>query len=566
MLTCLQIRNFALIDELELEFDQGLTVLTGETGAGKSILVGALGTGLGDRGDADRIRQGQERADISLEFTSDADAANWLQERDLITDSAGILLRRTVSRDGRSRAYINGMHVTVQDLRGLGEALIEIHGQHEHYSLLRKPVQRELLDEYAGLTEASRRVSALFSEYQSVQQAISELNSQVSDLDARRDLIQYQIEELDQLALEAHEWTDLDNEFQRLTHAGELIHEVDALINTLMEEGHLAEQVDKLRVDALRLAKLDAQLQSLPPMFEQAVIQLREAATELRRYQSALSVDDARLEWVTQRTEAIHRLARKHRVPPQELPAIHTQLRNQLAHSEDRDQQRLRLLQSRDDLLKRYRESAAALSAARQKHAPALGAAITAVLKTLGMPDGRIVVRIDPLDDGQPTSFGVDDVTFMVAANPDQDPRPLAKIASGGELSRISLAIEVILAQHLSPRTLIFDEVDTGIGGGVAEIVGLQLRALSEKHQVLCITHSPQIAALAHFHMKISKTRERNGTRTQVKTLTAQERQDELARMLGGQTITAETQALAVDLLARGQKRRGSARAKPVSS
>lgn len=565
MLICLQIRNFALIDELELDFGPGLTVLTGETGAGKSILVGALGTGLGDRGDVDRIRQGQERADVSLEFTSDGGVADWLQKRDLITDNTGILLRRVVSRDGRSRAYINGTNVTVQDLRGLGEALIEIHGQHEHYSLLRKSVQRELLDEYAGLTDASRHVSTLFAEYQRVQQSITELNSQVNDLGARRDLIHYQIEELDQLALEADEWTELDNEFHRLTHAGELINDVDALINTLTDEGHLAEQVDKLRVDALRLAKLDAKLQTLPPMFDQAVIQLREAAAELRRYHSALSVDDVRLEWVTKRTEAIHRLARKHRVPPQDLPAVHTQLRNQLAHSEDRDQQLARLLQSRDDLMNRYRESALALSAARRKHAPALGTAITAVLKTLGMPDGRILVRIDQLGDGQPTSFGDDDVTFMVAANPDQDPRPLAKIASGGELSRISLAIEVILAQHLSPRTLIFDEVDTGIGGGVAEIVGLQLRALSEKHQVLCVTHSPQIAALAHSHMKISKSRERDTTRTLVKTLTAEERQDELARMLGGQTITAETRAHAVDLLARGQKRRASAHAKPLN-
>lgn len=564
MLTRLHIRNFALIDELEIEFGPGLTVLTGETGAGKSILVGALGAGLGDRGDIERIRQGQERAEVTLEFVSDA-GARWLQERDLSTAADDVLLRRVLSRDGRGRAYINGSTVTVNDLRGLSEYVLDIHGQHEHYSLLRKPIQRGLLDEYAGLTQTCERVAEVYTEYQRLQQAIAELRNQPGNEDARRDLIRYQIEELNQLALGEGEWEELDSEFHRLTHAGERRLDVDTMLSTLTDNANvnLIEQIEKLRGDAARLAKLDIQLQTLPPMFDVASIQLREASAELRRYLSDLTVDEERLEWVAQRTEAIHRLSRKHRVAPPELSKLHTQLREQLAASENQDEKLEHLTRARDEVIQRYNGIAQDLSAARTHHAPELATAITAVLKTLGIPDGRFAIAIEPIGDGQPTTFGNEEVTFMVATNPGMDPRPLAKIASGGELSRISLSIGVILAQHLTPRTLIFDEVDTGIGGGIAEIVGLQLRALSETHQVLCVTHSPQIAALAHQHLKITKTHEQGATRIIVTELSHDDRQGELARMLGGQTITRETRAHAVDLLTRGQKRKSARTASP---
>ncbi len=550
----LQIHNFAIVDELELEIQSGMTALTGETGAGKSILIDALGLVLGDRADTQAIRAGAQRAEITAEFDlAGLDGVTaWLADNDFDADG-DCILRRVVSSDGRSKGYINGRSAPVATLRELGEQLVDIHGQHEHQSLLRRDAQRALLDHFGEHSEQVTAVRQAHADWQAAQERLTRLGGDPAERSARLDLLRYQVQELDTLALAEGELDALEAEHRRLANAGDLIQAGQRSLARLYDDDTSAHGLlSQVAADLERIGEHDARLQSASEMVANALIQCDEAVTSVRDYVEAAELDPARLEQVEQRLSAIHDLARKHRVEPSELPALVERLRgelDELEHADERAADAEREIAEREQA---YREAAAALHAARAAAAERLGTQVTEAMQGLGMAGGSFEVAVEPRTDDRFSAHGLDQIEFRVTANPGQPPAPLRRIASGGELSRISLAIQMIGSRRAGVPTQIFDEVDAGIGGAVAATVGDHLRELGEYYQVLCVTHLAQVAARGHHHLQVAKAAQTDQTQTQVAPLDEGDRVEEIARMLGGREITDQSRAHAREMLAGG--------------
>jgi len=553
MLKELHIRNLAIVEALELEFGPGMTVLTGETGAGKSILLDALGLTLGDRADSTLVRQGVKRAEVSAAFaTGDMDhIESWLEERELDGDGE-CLIRRTVGADGRSRAYINGQPVPVHLLKELGEQLVDIHGQHAHQSLMKRDAQRRLLDDYAGHDEPVAATAEAFRHWHSLQDEYEQLSRAAEERDARLELLRYQVQELQTLELQPDELEELDAEHQRLAHANRLLEGSQRAVAGLYEEENsITSHLDRLVLELQELQGYDSALAGPTEMLETAAIQTKEAATELRHYVAGLELDPQRLEWVEQRLGEIHELSRKHRTEPEKLPELLTRLEEELESLEGADARLEGLAEEIDAARNTYLQQANALSDSRRKAAEKLSKQVTEQIRGLGMGEGRFELVVEPLDEADAGPHGLDRIEIRVTANPGQPLRPLNKVASGGELSRISLAIQICTTGQGGIPTLIFDEVDVGVGGAVAEMVGRLLRQLAGERQILCVTHQAQVAALGHQHMRVTKQFEGEQTTTTISELALDDRVEEIARMLGGLEITEQTEAHAKELIGR---------------
>jgi DNA repair protein RecN (Recombination protein N) len=553
MLVHLQIRDFAIIDAVELELEGGLTALTGETGAGKSIVVDAVMLALGARASADAVRHGAERAEITATFEIAGNAAvrRWLEEQSVDAEGGEIVLRRVLGRDGRSRQYVNGQALPAQPVRELGELLIEIHGQQEFQSLVRRDAQRALLDAHGGHDALLAPVAQAAGEWRDLQEERAALADRARDRAARLELLRYQAGELEALALAPGEVASLSEERTRLANRGRLAEAAQAALALGYEgDGADAHALAARAATQLRAAAaLDARLGEPLGFLEESVIGLAEAGARLSSYLEALDADPARQESVERRLAAIEELARKHRVGAQALPQQLDRLREEQAALEQ-SEQRLGGLDERIALaLARYREAAGRLSAARQSAARKLGGAVTALMRRLGMPGGRFDIALESGAGDQPAAGGDERVEFLVSANAGQPVRPVAKVASGGELSRISLAVQVAGAARHDTTCMIFDEVDAGIGGGVAEIVGRALRDLGGRGQVLCVTHLAQVASQAHRQLRVTKLSDGRTSRTAVAALARDERVEELARMLGGVEITRKARDHAREML-----------------
>ncbi|KGE79221.1 DNA repair protein RecN [Halomonas salina] len=556
MLTELAIRDFAIVDHLELELGGGMTAITGETGAGKSILLGALGLCLGERADAGSVRHGAERADLSARFDIAAlpAAREWLAGRELPEDDC--LLRRVVTRGGRSKAWINGQPATVADLKALGGHLIEIHGQHAHQALLGEETHLRLLDDFAGHDDAVTALAETFREWREAKRRLKRLAEDGDELRARRQLLRYQVEELDQLALAEDELSGLEAEQEELAHAEERLREAQFAATCCDgEEGGalplLQQAVNHL--SALPGSDRGALAEALT-MLGDACIQVEEAGRELNHFAAGVELDPERLAWVEERLGEVHRIARKHHISPEELVALHQRLAAELAELEDGGDDLEALAAEVDALEAHWRDQAEAVSATRRAAAARFGSAVQDQLAFLAMGKARFEVEVSERD--APAPEGLDRVRFLISANPGQPARPLAKVASGGELSRVSLAIQVVAAQHSTIPSLVFDEVDVGVSGATAEIVGQLLRRLGGNGQVMTVTHLPQVAAQAHQHLHIAKQAEDDTTLTRMALLDEAGRVGELARMLGGMTLTDQTLAHAREMLDASQRAR----------
>jgi DNA repair protein RecN (Recombination protein N) len=555
MLTSLTIKNYAIIDKLELEFADGMTALTGETGAGKSILLGALGLVLGDRADSDSIKQSSDHADITAGFdTRNIPAAShWLDEHELDEDD-DCIIRRRVNRDGRSRAFINGNPVNVQTLRELGELLIDIHGQHEHQSLMKSAAQRQLLDDYANHQKLLDQVQHNYNELRETEHTFKQLQQDTNDRANRIDLLSFQTQELDTLALAENEYRELNDKHSRMANAEKISAAIYRAIDELYanDDSNILSQLAHHLSALTEIAEIDSAIQPAIDMIQDASVQLEESVSNLRDYIHGVELDPAELATVEQRIQSILDLARKHRVEPEQLPAIHQKLESELNNITHADERLEQLRQQHAALAKQYATNAQKLSNSRSKAAKKLNKEITSAMQTLGMKGGRFLIEVSSNDDAI-SAYGIDKVEFTVSANAGQACKPLARVASGGELARISLAIQMITAAQCRIPTMIFDEVDSGVGGSIAEIVGKQLRLLGQTNQVLCITHLPQVASQAHQHLRVQKKSEQEHTQTNVYPLNQNERIKEIARMLSGVEITEQSLAHAEDMIARAQ-------------
>ena len=559
MLMNLQVRDFAIVDRIDIEFEPGMIVLTGETGAGKSILVDALGLVLGERGSAQLVRDGAKRAEFAAEFdvSSLPVVATWLDEQALDLEDE-CLLRRVINADGRSRAFINGNSVPLSQLKALGDLLLDIHGQHFHQSLGRRDIQRELLDHFGGLLDDRAIVATHYIEWKALSDRVVELTSAEADRASRLDLLTFQLQELDSLALEDGEVDALGSERQKLQNSGKLAEGVSRALDGLFDRE--VGNANSLVADALRsveqLVEFDRSLEPVLEMLNSASIQVTEAADTLRRYSEAIDMDPARRDWVEERLDAIQTISRKHRVSADELPELVDSMRaehDELSRAEERGRELEELAAAART---EYLKHAKSLSKARRKAASGFAAAVTDAMHGLGMPGGVFQVGLTALKEDAARSWGLDQIEFLISANPGQAPQSLAKIASGGELSRMSLAIQVIASDGSAIPTMVFDEVDSGVGGGVAEMVGRRLQELGANRQVLCVTHLPQVASLADQHFRISKVTDGKSTRTRVSPLAEDERIEELARMLGGVEITRKTLEHAAEMLAGARRKR----------
>ncbi len=546
MLRTLSIRDFVIVDTLELEFESGFTVFSGETGAGKSILIDALALVLGERGDAGMVREGRPRADISAEFTSDAAAEHWLQENELADDGRA-LLRRVIDASGRSKAWINGSPATFAQLRELGDHLVDIHGQHAHQLLLRSGAQRVMLDDQAHLSTQAVAVADAHHAWRALCAQVVRFETDARAVEIEREQLAWQVEELERLAIKAGEWETIGDEHSRLAHAAALIEGARTSVDALSEaDGAIASQLSTIIHRLEQLTAIDPLLRPTLEALEPARIEISEAARMLNDYLSRVELDPARLVDVEARIDAIHTMSRKFRIAPEAM-----------AHELDAKKTRLAALEGASDIdalraheaaaAAHYRSAAETLSSRRAIAAKQLADAITEAMQSLNMTGGRFEIALLP---GEPTAHGLEDIEFRVAAHPGSTPRALAKVASGGELARISLAISVIASVAMTVPTLIFDEVDSGIGGAVAEVVGRLLRTLGETRQVLCVTHLPQVAALGNDHFAVRKETDDEFALTRIEKLDGATRVDEVARMLGGLAITSTTRKHARELLA----------------
>lgn len=552
MLTHIYIRDFAIIETLDLELESGMTALTGETGAGKSILVDAIGLVLGDRADSGGVRYGAESAEIilSVDINSTPMAKTWLKNQAL--DNGDVcILRRVISTTGKSRAWINGSPSTLGVLRQLGEQLVEIHGQHEHQSLMKKEKQRYLLDDFADNAVSLGKLKKSYQAWKSVNDQFEQLTNQSSDHQAKLDLLRFQTQELDRLQLEEHEVQALDKEFTKLANAEQLLavsqHSVQQLYDD--DERSMYSQLSHIVTNVEQQKTLDDAFDEPHELLVSAQIQLQEATELLRQYQDSIELDPERLSWVESRISEVNNLARKHQITPNALYDKWNELNAALAELDSGDYDLEALEMKREATRVAYLMQAKKLHKKRQAAAKKLGIGVSEAMQKLGMQRGIFNVKVTFLGDGTPSVHGMDNVEFEVSANPGQPLKPLVKVASGGELSRISLAIQMIAAQQVTLPALIFDEVDSGIGGGTAEVVGQQLRSIGNSVQVLCVTHLPQVASKAHHHYKVTKIKEISSTSTGMIKLAGQPRTEEIARMMGGIDITESTLTLASEML-----------------
>lgn len=554
MLRRLSIRDFVLVDRLELEFATGFGALTGETGAGKSILVDALAFVLGERADSGLLRSGAERMEVAAEFDGAegghaTDLAAWLRDNDFAPADVGepLLLRRVLDGNGRSRSYINGSAATLQQLRQVAEWLVDIHGQHAHQSLLRHEVQRHLVDAHGGAGDLARQVASAWKSWRDAQSALEAAARGGEALRREREQLEWQVQELEALGFSPEEWSELNQEHRRLSHAASLLEGAQFSLGLLSE----GEEACEARIGAVAsrledLSEYDPALAEVLALVQSAQAELGEGVSALRRYGDRVDLDPQRLREVEGRLEGVISLARKYRVTPEGLPDL-------LAESQARlqalgDAANLEVLESRAQAAAaHYRELAQGLSLARQTAAQDLSAAVSASMQELALGGGRFQVALVPQEEG--SASGLEQVEFRIAGLAGNEPRPLAKVASGGELSRISLAIQVVTSRQASVPTLIFDEVDVGIGGGVAEVVGRLLHRLGEERQVLCVTHLPQVAARADWQWQVAKSRSGETVTSRVSVLDKSGRVEEIARMLGGVEITATTRRHAKELL-----------------
>src|SRR5690554_825627 len=555
MLTQLTVSNYAIAERVELQFNRGMTALTGETGAGKSIVLDALGLAMGGRADAGAVRHGAKRADITASFDISRipEARSWLENHEL-DDKDDCILRRTISKDGRSKAFINGQPCPLSQLKELGGLLMDIHSQHQHQSLLRKETHRKLLDEFAGAESLADETRSAWKAWHLTRQKLQQRQQNADEAEARLQLLRYQVEELDRLALGEDEQTTLEAEQAQHSQA-------DAVLHSSHQAALLCTEDEVSAADLVRQAL--HQLEQLPvdvpaltdtiQMLNEAQIQISEAGDNLRRFVDDYEADPARLAEVEERLSAIYQMARKHRITPEELPELHQRLSQELAELDGGEGSLEQLQAELENQRARFDALATKLTETRHNAAMELDQRIARELAQLSMPSVQFVSHLNRNGDDEPAPHGMEEVEFLVSANPGQPARSLAKVASGGELSRISLAIQVVVAQTSTTPTLVFDEVDVGIGGGTAEVVGRLLRSLGENGQVLCVTHLPQVAAQCHQHLFVSKFTQQDATYSRIEPLDDQGRISEVARMLGGVDMTEQTIAHAREMFVKGQ-------------
>lgn len=556
MLVHLSVHNYAIVEHLDLELAGGMSVITGETGAGKSIMLDALGLTLGDRADSSVVRPGADKADIlaSFDLHDIPEARTWLAERDLDNDGPCIL-RRVITAEGRSRAYINGTPCPQGDLKTLGELLIDIHSQHEHQSLLKLDTHRRLLDEFASASELARQVQLAAQRWKQTRQELERLSRSGEEQRARHQLLSYQLEELENLALGESELDQLEQEHKNLSNAESLLAGCRQVLD-MCSESDAGNVLSALTSSLNRLTAFNTQQGAIAEavnLLASAQIQVEEAVGEINRFIDHFDADPQRQQQLEERLDSIYTLARKHRVHPSELANLQQSLLEEIEALNADDEAVERLTEELESYTRHYQTKAAELSKLRGKSAGKLAKAVEVEMQRLGMPGGRFTIELHPLQAQDPQANGMEQVEFLVSANPGQPLKALAKVASGGELSRISLAIQVITAQTSRVPTLVFDEVDVGIGGPTAEVVGQLLRRLGERGQVLTVTHLPQVAAQGHNHLFVHKLRGSKETRTAVSNLTEAARIEEIARMLGGLDLTDESIAHARKMVTSAQ-------------
>ncbi|BDU38179.1 DNA repair protein RecN [Vibrio nigripulchritudo] len=551
MLAHLSVNNFAIVKSLQLELAKGMTTITGETGAGKSIAIDALGLCLGDRAEASSVRQGEEKTDISASFLLDNNihATRWLEDNDLM-DGSECILRRVITKEGRSRAFINGSPVPASQLKALGQLLINIHGQHAHHQLMKSEYQLSMLDQYAGHLNLLNKTKNHYQTWRQADNHLKQLKQNSQENLAQKQLLEYQIKELNELAIGEEEFVELEQEHKRLSNSGELASTCQQAIELIYE----GDDVNALGIlqsanqSMIQLAELDEKLTALPDMIAEAIIQLEEANSELRHYLDSIDVDPARMAYVEDRFSKVMSTARKHHVMPEELYQHHQDLLKQIEALDCSDEKLDALAQEVEDKRLKFLTTAEKLNKSRQRYAKELNKLISQSMHELSMEKAKFCIDV-VRDENHASPLGIDQVTFLVSTNPGQPLQPIAKVASGGELSRISLAIQVITAQKVDTPSLIFDEVDVGISGPTAAVVGKMLRKLGESTQVLCVTHLPQVAGCGHQQLFVAKNTKGGKTETKMNNLDQDQRVAELARLLGGSQITDSTLANAKELL-----------------
>ena len=552
MLLSINISNYTLVESLEIEFAQGTTAITGETGAGKSLVLDALGMALGDRADTDTIRHGKERAEITATFdinTIEA-AKTWLDANDFNSDE-NCILRRIYTREGRSRGYINGQPSTMSQLQELGDMLTDIHSQHEHQSLLRKETHRRLLDEYANAEDLATKVAREYSAWHKVRIDLTNLLQRSDELDDRKDLLNFQVNELQQIDLTAKHLEQLELEQKTLANAEQIVQDSHNLL-AICEQAEGFNLRDSLNKALSILANIEYKPEALKiteELLQGGLIQIEEAINEISHHIDRFEADPQRLQIVEEQLSAIFQLSRKHRVNPDQLETtlqtLEAELKNLIGGSENINALEAKLA----DLASSYEKSAKQLSSKRKAASKAMSKDINRQLQKLSMEGAELLVQLSPVNNCEYRSRGLEEIEFLLATNPGQPHKMLAKIASGGELSRVSLAIQVVAASHSTMPTLVFDEVDVGIGGSTADIVGQLIKQLGERGQVISVTHQPQVAAHAHHHYRASKVIEDNSAESLMAPLNQQQRVEELARMLGGAKVTKQTLSHASELL-----------------
>ncbi|HIF18103.1 MAG TPA: DNA repair protein RecN [Cycloclasticus sp.] len=552
MLKSIDINGLAVVDQLNLELNTGMTVLTGETGAGKSILLTAMKLCLGERADAGLLRPGVNKADISLDFdiSNTAAALSWLQENEFDDDN-DCLIRRTVNADGRSRAFINGQAVNLKTLQQLSEHLICIHGQHAHLDLLLPAKQSQLLDASLTSTTALDDCNQRYEKWKTLNDELLSLTDGNEDNDSEKQLLKYQINELEQANVVHLNYDELVQEHSTASNMGKIIELAEMQINALYEDENHAihTQLSSSSSELEQLADLSPQFSSISEQIKEATIQIQEASRDLRHQIDQQDDDPQQLALLDGQLSLIHELARKLHIEPQQLLEKHSALANRLSLLENRNERLTAIQQEISDANALYQKAAEALHQQRVKAAKKLSLDITKTLKTLGLPDGHIDIQVVYTGQKKPQTNGLDDINFLVTTNPGMPASPIGKVASGGELSRISLAIQVVTTQSNTTPTLVFDEVDAGIGGGVAETVGMCLREIAADRQVLCVTHLPQVASQGHQHLFVSKNKDSEQTKTQINVLHNKTRIEEIARMLGGIEMSEKTLAHAQEML-----------------
>ncbi|MBT9242691.1 DNA repair protein RecN [Vibrio splendidus] len=551
MLAHLSVNNFAIVKSLQLELSKGMTTITGETGAGKSIAIDALGLCLGGRSDAGMVRQGEEKTEVSAAFLleNNLHATRWLEDNELL-DGGECILRRTISKEGRSRAFINGSPVPLSQLKSLGQLLINIHGQHAHHQLMKSDYQMAMLDQYAGHLNLLKSTRNAYQAWRQADNHLKELRENSQQNQAQKQLLEYQIKELNELSIGEEEYEDLEQEHKRLSNSGELATTCQQAIELIYE----GEEVNALGIlqsannSLIQLAELDERLAELPSLLSEAIIQIEETNNELRTYLDSIDVDPGRMAYVEERFSKVMSMSRKHHVLPEELYKHHQDLLQQVEALDCSDEKLEDLANEVENQYQSFVAKSEKLHKSRTRYAKELNKLITQSMHELSMEKAQFAIEVNNTNT-HPSPLGMDNVTFIVSTNPGQPMQPIAKVASGGELSRISLAIQVITAQKVDTPSLIFDEVDVGISGPTAAVVGKMLRKLGESTQVMCVTHLPQVAGCGHQQLFVAKSTKSGKTETQMHTLDEQQRVSELARLLGGSQITESTLANAKELL-----------------